>query len=107
MEESMLLLQRLGNRLFGCRGSWRNWVRISRIIGCIVIITVPSYSKEPNLHSKTKHIQLKYHFIISILEDELLKLEKIHTSQNPPDMLTKVVTREKLSSYSVSVVLLA
>jgi hypothetical protein len=30
-------------------------------------------------------------------------LEKIHTSQNPADMLTKVVTREKLSSCSVSV----
>ena len=54
-------------------------------------------------HSNTKHIQLKYHFIICVLEDEMLKLEKIHTSQNPVDMLTKVVTREKLSSCSVSV----
>jgi hypothetical protein len=30
------------------------------------------------------------------LEDGHLKLEKIHTSQNPADMLTKGVTREKL-----------
>ena len=37
------------------------------------------------------------------LENGKLKLEKIHTSQNPTDMLTKVVTREKLSSYSVSI----
>jgi hypothetical protein len=29
--------------------------------------------------------------------------EKIHTSQNPADMLTKGVTREKLSSCSVLV----
>jgi hypothetical protein len=29
---------------------------------------------------------------------EQLKLEKIHTSQNSADMLTKGVTREKLSS---------
>ena len=50
-------------------------------------------------HSKSKHIQLKYHFVISVLEDELLKLEKIHTSYNPTDMLTKVVKREKLSSF--------
>ena len=28
------------------------------------------------------------------MEDEPLKSEKIHTSQNPPDMLTKVVKRE-------------
>ena len=54
-------------------------------------------------HSKTKHIQLKYHFIRSILNQELLELEKIHTSQNPANMLTKGVTREKLSSFSVSV----
>ena len=54
-------------------------------------------------HSRTKHRQLKYHFIRSVLDEELLKLEKIHTSQNPVDMLTKGVTREKLSSYSVYV----
>ena len=49
-------------------------------------------------HSRTKHIHLKYHFIWSVL-----KLEKIHTSQNPADMLTKVVTREKLRVCSVSI----
>ena len=54
-------------------------------------------------HSRTKHIQLKYHIIRSVLEDGELKLEKIHTSQNPADMLTKVVTREKLRICSVSV----
>ena len=54
-------------------------------------------------HLRTKHIQLKYHFIRYVLDEELLKLEKIHTSQNPTDMLTKGVTREKLSSCSVSV----
>ena len=54
-------------------------------------------------HSGTKHIQLKYHFIRFVLDEELLKLEKIHTSQNLADMLTKGLTREKLSSYSVSV----
>jgi hypothetical protein len=60
-------------------------------------------AKNSSFHSKTKHIQLRYHFIQSSLEDGHLKLEKIHTSQNPADMLTKGVTREKLSSYSVSV----
>ena len=54
-------------------------------------------AKKFSFHSKTKHIQLKYHFIQSALEDGQLNLEKIHTSQNPIDMLTKVVTREKLS----------
>jgi hypothetical protein len=59
--------------------------------------------KKTTFHSNTKHIHLRYHFIQYVLEDGNLKLEKIHTSQNPADMLTKVVTREKLSSCSVSV----
>ena len=29
-----------------------------------------------SFHSKTKHIQLKYHFIRSVLDEELLKLER-------------------------------
>jgi hypothetical protein len=59
--------------------------------------------KNLNFHSKTKYIQLRYHFIRSVLEDGHLKLEKIHTSQNPVDMLTKGVTKEKLSSCSITV----
>jgi hypothetical protein len=54
-------------------------------------------------HAKTKHIQLRYNFIRPVLEDGQLKLEKIHTSNNPTDMLMKVVTKEKLSSFLVSV----
>ena len=37
-------------------------------------------AKNSTFHSNTKHIQLKYHFIQSMLEDGQLKLEKIHTS---------------------------
>jgi hypothetical protein len=61
--------------------------------------------KNSTFHSKTKHIQLRYHFIQFILEYIHLKLEKIHTSHNPSDMLTKGVTREKLSSCSGSFLL--
>ena len=46
-------------------------------------------TKNSAFHLNTKHKQLKYHFIISVLDEELLKLKKIHTSQNPADMLTK------------------
>ena len=60
-------------------------------------------AKNSSFHSNTKHIHLKYHFIRSVLDEELLKMEKIHTSHNPADMLTKGVTREKLSSYLVVV----
>ena len=60
-------------------------------------------AKNSAFHSKNKNIKLRYHFIRSTLEDGYLKLEKIHTSQNPADMLTKGVTRDKMSSCLVSV----
>ena len=63
-------------------------------------------ANKSSFHSKTKHIQLRYNFIQSVLENGQLKLENIHTSQNPIDMLNKVVTREKLISDLVSVVLI-
>ena len=60
-------------------------------------------AKKSAFNLNTKHIQLKYHFIRYVLDEELLKLEKIHTSQNPAEMLKKGVTRNKLSSCSVSI----
>ena len=62
--------------------------------------------KNFSLHSKTKQIQLQYHFIRSVLDEGLLKLDKIHTDDYLADMFTKVVTREKLNSSSASVGLL-
>ena len=62
-------------------------------------------AKNSIFHSKTKHIQLKYHFIWSVLEYGQLKLEKIQSSQNLADMLTIVVTKEKLRILSVSICL--
>ncbi|KAL5820967.1 hypothetical protein ACOSQ3_022849 [Xanthoceras sorbifolium] len=60
-------------------------------------------AKNPSFHSRTKHIQLRYHFIRSLLEDGILKLEKISGAQNPTDMLTKTVTTDKLKLCSASV----
>ncbi|KAK3022595.1 hypothetical protein RJ639_046200 [Escallonia herrerae] len=57
-------------------------------------------AKNSAFHSRTKHIQLRYHFIQSLLEDGQLNLEKIEGNKNPADMLTKVVDRQKLSLCS-------
>ena len=53
-------------------------------------------SKNPMYHSRTKHIDTRYHWIREVMDKQLLKLEKIHTKENPADMLTKVVPQEKL-----------
>ncbi|RVW95191.1 Retrovirus-related Pol polyprotein from transposon TNT 1-94 [Vitis vinifera] len=64
-------------------------------------------AKNSAFHSKSKHIQTKYHFIRYLVEDKLVILEKICGSKNPADMLTKGVTIEKLKLCTASIGLLA
>ncbi|KAL2228761.1 UNVERIFIED_CONTAM: Retrovirus-related Pol polyprotein from transposon TNT 1-94 [Sesamum indicum] len=42
-------------------------------------------AKYPALHSRTKHIEIKYHFIRQLLEKKALQLEKIQGEKNPAD----------------------
>ncbi len=60
-------------------------------------------AKNSVFHSRTKHIDLSYHFIRLLIEDGVLKLVKIVGSKNPADMLTKPVTTEKLELCAASV----
>ena len=47
-------------------------------------------------HSHSKHIEVRYHWLRLVVEQQSFELLKIHTDENPADMLTKVVSREKL-----------
>ena len=49
-------------------------------------------------HSRTKHIQRGYHWIQERVEDREFVLTKIHTEENGSDMLTKVLTPDKLDA---------
>ncbi|GKB19460.1 putative ribonuclease H-like domain-containing protein [Tanacetum coccineum] len=40
-------------------------------------------------HSKTKHIEIRYHFIRESYDKKLIQVEKIHTDLNVADLLTK------------------
>ncbi|GKE95808.1 hypothetical protein Tco_1580663, partial [Tanacetum coccineum] len=40
-------------------------------------------------HSKTKHIEIRHHFIRDFNEKKLIQMIKIHTDQNVADLLTK------------------
>ena len=59
-------------------------------------------AKNTAYHARTKHIDIRYHFIISLLEDDVLILVKIHGTKNPADMLTKLVITEKLKLCAAS-----
>ena len=60
-------------------------------------------AKNHVFHARIKHIQLKYHFIRGLLEDDALLFEKIRRAENQADMLTKMVTKEKLKLCKISV----
>ncbi|CAA0823451.1 cysteine-rich RLK (RECEPTOR-like protein kinase) 8 [Striga hermonthica] len=48
-------------------------------------------AKNPAFHSRTKHIEVKYHFIRQLLEKKVLQLKKVPGERNPVDVLTKVI----------------
>ncbi|GKC93684.1 hypothetical protein Tco_1159126 [Tanacetum coccineum] len=45
--------------------------------------------KNPVFHSKTKHIEIRHHFIKDSYEKRLIQVLKIHTDHNVADLLTK------------------
>ncbi|GJV99640.1 hypothetical protein Tco_1554892 [Tanacetum coccineum] len=45
--------------------------------------------KNPMFHSKTKHIEIRHHFIRDSNKKKLIQMIKIHTDQNVVDLLTK------------------
>lgn len=53
-------------------------------------------SNNLTFHSKSKHIDVRYHWIRDVLESKLLKIEKIHTKDNGANMMTKVLPKKKL-----------
>ncbi|GKF13926.1 hypothetical protein Tco_0055388 [Tanacetum coccineum] len=45
--------------------------------------------QNPVFHSKTKHIEMRHHFIKDSYEKRLIQVIKIHTDYNVADLLTK------------------
>ncbi|GKV11817.1 hypothetical protein SLEP1_g23036 [Rubroshorea leprosula] len=51
--------------------------------------------KNPQFHSRTKHVDLRYHWIRDAIEEKVLDVEKVHTDDNSSDMMTKSLVRSK------------
>jgi hypothetical protein len=54
-------------------------------------------AKNSTYHSKTKHIDVQYHFVRDMVEDKKVLLMKVDTLKNVADSLTKYVSTEKFS----------
>ena len=46
-------------------------------------------------HARTKHINVRFHKIRELITSGQILLQKIHTSENAADILTKPVTSDK------------
>ena len=53
-----------------------------------------SISKNPVMHSKTKHIPIKYHFLREQVLEQRVKLEYVPSKEQVADIITKPLPRE-------------
>ncbi|CAH9086863.1 unnamed protein product [Cuscuta epithymum] len=51
--------------------------------------------KNPTFHSRSKHIDVRYHWIRDVLDARQLELVKVHTDDNGADMMTKACITKK------------
>jgi hypothetical protein len=57
--------------------------------GCIAM------AKNPVSHERTKHIDIKYHFIRELVSNETIKVEYLSTEEMEADILTKSLSRDR------------
>ena len=62
-------------------------------------------SKNLVQHSRTKHIEIRHHFIRELVEDGTLTLEFIHTDDQKADLFTKPLDSNVLNSFVKKLVL--
>nr|GEX10548.1 putative reverse transcriptase, RNA-dependent DNA polymerase [Tanacetum cinerariifolium] len=59
--------------------------------------------KNPIFHSKTKHIEIRHHFIRNSYEKRLIQVIKIHTDHNVADLLTKAFDVSRFQFLTASI----
>ncbi|KAD4585095.1 hypothetical protein E3N88_22696 [Mikania micrantha] len=60
-------------------------------------------SRNPIMHSRSKHIELKHHFIRDLVKQNVIQLEFCGTNDQFADMLTKAISKEKFIQFRRSV----
>lgn len=79
----------------------RNFINDLRIPG-VHINTVPLYidsnsalklTRNPEFHSKSKHIDVKHHFVREKVDEGLINTRRVDTKDNLADVFTKALSR--------------
>lgn len=53
--------------------------------------------RNPIFHSRSKHIDVRYHWIHDALDQKRFQLEKIHNDDNGSDMVTRTLSTKKFN----------
>ena len=56
-------------------------------------------TKNPVFHAKSKHIELRYHYIRDLVNKGEVNMEFISTNEQPADFLTKAINIEKFEKF--------
>jgi hypothetical protein len=56
--------------------------------------TTINISKNPTMHSKTKHIPIRYHYLWEQVVEKNIKVEYVGTKEQVEDIFTKPLPRE-------------
>jgi hypothetical protein len=57
-------------------------------------------TKDNAFHSRTKHIDIQYHYIREAVENDDLQLIYVQTDSNLADVFTKPLARPKVETFS-------
>ena len=62
--------------------------------------SVIALAKDDAFHSRTKHIDIRYHFIREAIDNGLINLDYCPTEDMAADMFTKILPRVKVDYFS-------
>ncbi|GKE66084.1 hypothetical protein Tco_1520245, partial [Tanacetum coccineum] len=98
--------QFLGDRLILWQCKKQTIVATSTTEAEYVVASAICIVKNPVSHSKTKHIEIRHHFMRDAYEKKLIQVLKIHTDDNVTDLLTKAFDVSRFNFLVVNIGLL-
>ncbi|RVW93475.1 putative mitochondrial protein [Vitis vinifera] len=87
----------------GVCARYQAYPKESHLIALKLIISAINISKNPVIHSRTKHIDIRHHFIRDLVEDKVVSLEYVPIEGQIVDILTKPLDVSRFESLRRSI----